>query len=156
VVNSRKFRGIHALTLDNKGRVAIPNIYRSLIVSDEKASIIVSINPIKPADQCLFVFPLEHWKNFEEQVYSVSSWDAYNLQLIIGHASEVALDNQGRILIPSLLRDYARLNREVVLMGQGDRLALWDAQALAKIRQNWLESSLDKTELANSIRTLIL
>jgi MraZ protein len=121
------FRGVTHLVLDAKGRVAIPSKHRDALVNGG-SSVIVTADP----SRCLLVYPQASWKPIQARLMSLSSFDERirGLQrLLVGHADDVDVDAAGRILVPPALRHYARLDKHVVLVGQGRRFELWDEAA---------------------------
>jgi len=122
------FRGITQLNLDNKGRLAVPGKYRDALASMCAGRLVITADPSK----CLLVYPQPAWEPIEQKLNSLSSFNPQtrSLQrLLVGNASDVEMDNAGRILVPPPLRQFASLNKEVVLVGQGAKLELWDAAA---------------------------
>ena len=120
------FRGENKVTLDAKGRLAMPTRYREGLVADAAGQLIVTVDH---AERCLLIYALPDWEEIERKLSKLPALDpvARSLQrLLIGHASDVELDSAGRVLIPPNLRDYAALTRDVVLSGQGTRFELWD------------------------------
>ena len=121
------FRGLSRLALDAKGRLAIPTRHREAL-DGNGAGLIVTVDP----GQCLLVYPRAAWEPIQARLMGLSSFDPRmrGLQrLIVGHADDVELDAAGRILIPPALRQYARLDKHVVLVGQGHKFELWDDAA---------------------------
>ena len=119
------FRGVTQLSLDAKGRIAIPARYRGELVSKCSGHLIVTADPSK----CLLVYPQPAWEPIEQRLNSLSSFDSKtrSLQrLLIGNASDVEMDSAGRILVAPPLRRFANLSKEVVLVGQGEKFELWD------------------------------
>ncbi|MDH5479393.1 MAG: division/cell wall cluster transcriptional repressor MraZ [Nitrosomonas sp.] len=119
------FRGVTQLSLDAKGRLAIPARYRSVLMSSCEGHLIVTADPSK----CLLVYPQPEWEPIEKQINGLSSFDPRmrRLQrLLVGSASDVDMDNAGRILVTPALRKFAGLSKEVVLVGQGAKFELWD------------------------------
>lgn len=119
------FRGVSELVLDAKGRLAIPARHREGLVSGGNGRLVIT------ADHggCLLIYPLASWEPIQARLMGLSSFDdtIRSLQrLIVGHADDVELDAAGRILIPPALRRYAGLDKRVVLVGQGQKLELWD------------------------------
>jgi len=118
------FRGRFVHTMDSKGRISIPQGFRlELQRQSEGAPILTN------SDQCLLLFPSEEWRAFEEQIVGLSSFEPDVLdfgRMMISGASECPIDAQGRILVPPVLREHARLEREAVIAGCGQRLELWD------------------------------
>jgi len=120
------FRGENKVTLDAKGRLAMPTRYRDGIVEDAAGHLVVTINHV---ERCLVIYTLPEWENIERKLAKLSGADqrVRGLQrLLAGHASDMEMDAQGRVLIPPNLREYANLTRDVVLSGQGIRFELWD------------------------------
>ncbi|GJL74464.1 MAG TPA: division/cell wall cluster transcriptional repressor MraZ [Nitrosomonas sp.] len=119
------FRGVTQLSLDAKGRIAIPARYRSELMSKCSGHLIVTADPSK----CLLIYPQPAWEPIEERLNSLSSFNpkTRSLQrLLIGNASDVEMDSAGRILVAPPLRGFAGLSKEVVLVGQGEKFELWD------------------------------
>src|SRR5687768_2756531 len=101
------YRGITAISLDEKGRLALPTRYRDQLSDDANNQVIVTIDT---EENCLLVYPLPAWEDIEEKIEALPSFNpaARRVQrLLIGHAVEVTMDNSGRVLIPALLREYA-------------------------------------------------
>jgi MraZ protein len=119
------FRGVSELVLDAKGRLAIPARHREGLAANGNGHIVIT------ADHggCLLIYPVATWEPLQAQLMALSSFDATirSLQrLLVGHADDVELDAAGRILVPPALRRYAGLEKRVVLVGQGQKLELWD------------------------------
>ena len=156
MVTGGRFRGVHALTLDNKGRMALPISYREVFKVEEKYQLIITIDPVDP---CLWLCPLNSWEVIESKIIALPSFqsDARRIQrLLVGHAVDLELDNQGRILIPMVLREYAQLEKNIIMMGQGKRFEIWGAQTLEARRQKWLVETSQQAELSDEIRELVL
>src|SRR5690242_5309277 len=118
------FRGVTQLSLDAKGRLAIPARYRSELMSTCSGHLIVTVDPSK----CLLIYPQPAWEPIEQKLNNLSSFDSKtrNLQrLLVGNASDVEMDAAGRILLPPPLRLFAGLSKDVVLVGQGAKFELW-------------------------------
>ena len=119
------FRGVTQLNLDAKGRLAIPVKYRGELTSSCEGRLIVTADPSK----CLLIYPLPAWEPIEQKLNSLTSFEPRirSLQrLLVGSASDVEMDTAGRILVSPSLRQFASLSKEVVLVGQGMKLELWD------------------------------
>ena len=86
-------------------------------------------------ERCLVLYPMSRWEEAEKKILSMPNQTkkVRNMKrFIIGHASEVSMDGQGRIMLAALLRDYARMDKKMVLVGQADTFELWDADAWNK------------------------
>ena len=108
-------------SIDAKGRVIVPVKFREAL-GDE---FVVT----QGLDGCLFVFPNSEWKNFEEKLKSLpmSNKDARKfVRFFLAGAALVEIDKQGRILIPPVLRQFAALEKDVVVVGVGSRVEIWD------------------------------
>jgi len=119
------FRGVTHLALDNKGRLAIPARHRHALVDDSEAKLVLTADP----SHCVLVYPLSQWEPIQARLMALSSFNERIRQLqrlLVGHADDVELDSAGRILVPPALRQYASLDKHVVLVGQGNKFELWD------------------------------
>lgn len=148
------FRGVNRLNLDAKGRLAVPTRFRARLQDCCASELVVTID----RDHCLLIYPLPEWQEIERKLMKLPSFNkaARNLQrLLVGHATEVEMDGQGRVLLPSALRDFARLDKRVVLIGQGNKFELWDEERWNDQRDGWLEEvNLDNLELPADLETL--
>jgi MraZ protein len=121
------FRGGTPVSLDNKGRLAVPARYRETLISLCAGHLIVTADPSK----CLLIYPQPVWEPIEQKLNSLSSFNPQtrSLQrLLVGNACDVEMDGAGRILVPPSLRAFAGLSKEVVLVGQGAKFELWDSE----------------------------
>ena len=128
-----RFRGVKHLNLDAKGRFAMPARYREFLAASCEGELIITIEK----SGCLMIFALPDWEEREEQLLAAPSLDpqVQSLQrLYVGYATESTFDAQGRILIPPSLRKFAGLEKQVVLVGQGQKFELWD-------EQRWLDNA---------------
>ena len=119
------FRGVSELVLDAKGRIAIPARHRDGLAAGSAGRLVIT------ADHggCLLIYPQATWEPIQAELMGLSSFDdrIRSVQrLLVGHADDVELDAAGRILVPPALRRYAGLDKRVVLVGQGQKLELWD------------------------------
>jgi len=133
------FRGIQALQLDDKGRMAIPARYREILRNQAAGQLILTIDPF---ESCLLLYSLPQWQILEQKLIALSSLDASTRRLqrlLIGHAAELMLDNQGRLLLPALLRQHATLEKQIILLGQGNKFELWSLEHWEEKRQIWLK-----------------
>jgi MraZ protein len=122
---AKMFRGGTPISLDNKGRLAVPARYREELISLCAGHLIITADP----SRCLLIYPHPVWEPIEQKLNSLSSFNPQtrSLQrLLVGNASDVEMDSSGRILVPPPLREFAGLSKEVVLVGQGAKFELWD------------------------------
>lgn len=120
------FRGINAINLDPKGRIGVPARYRERLKEETDTQLVITIDT---EVTCLLLYPLSEWEVIEKKIEALPSFNRVTRRiqrLLIGHATEVEMDSNGRILIPPLLREYAKLGRRVMLVGQGKKFEIWD------------------------------
>ncbi len=137
------FRGITALSLDAKGRMAIPSRYRERLLADGVEQLILTLDH---RGQCLLLYPLPVWEAIERELIGAPNLLAVVDQLkhtLIGHATECEPDAQGRILLPGMLRELVGIDRQVALVGLGNKFELWDEAAWAERRKDWLRAAQD-------------
>jgi MraZ protein len=133
------FRGVHALNLDEKGRLAIPAKYREVLQREHAGQVVITI---AIDNRCLWMYGWSQWENLEKQLLSLPAVNQQvrRLQrLLIGHASECQLDGQGRVLVIAPLRKYASLDKNVVMVGVGSKFEIWDAETWDIRRNVWVE-----------------
>jgi transcriptional regulator MraZ len=150
------FRGVTELNLDVKGRLSMPSRYRELI-SQSDNQVVVTIDT---EERCLLIYPTPEWEIIEKQVEALPSFNkaARRVQrLLIGHATEITLDSNGRFLVPPPLREYAGLEKQAVLIGQGKKFELWDGVHWSHERENWLkEEAKSEDDLPPSLLSISL
>ena len=146
------FRGINAINVDSKGRFAIPARYREGL-SEE---VVVTIDT---EEACLLLYPVAEWQTIENALQRLPSFNvaARRIQrLLIGHATDITLDGNGRALLPPLLRDYASLGKRVVLIGQGNKFEIWDEAGWQVKRAEWLREESSGDGLPDEMKTFFL
>lgn len=132
------FMGEYNHTIDAKGRLIIPSKFRETL-GDE---FVVT----KGLDGCLFVYDNAEWGNFENKLKTLplTNKDARQfVRFFLAGAASVEVDKQGRILLPSVLREFGQLAKDVILVGVGSRIEIWS-------RERWEGTSdtLDMDEIA--------
>ncbi len=148
------FRGATKVTLDAKGRLAIPTRYRERIQARCDGQMVATVDK----DYCLLIYPFPDWEEIERKLIRLPSLNkkARRLQrLMVGHAAEVDLDGHGRILLSRELRDFASLGREAILIGQGNKFELWDEDSWNQKRDEWLGDD-DESDLPAELESLSL
>ena len=150
------FRGINGVSVDAKGRVVMPARYRDSLQRDNKV-----VLTIDTEERCLLLYSLADWEVIEAKLANLPSFNpiARRIQrLLIGHATDVEMDGQGRILLPPLLREYASLDKNAVFVGQGKKLEIWDEQHWVQSRDRWLheEASINSAELPDELKSISL
>lgn len=150
------FRGINAISVDAKGRLAVPVRYRDTLGQD-RAPLVVTIDT---EETCLLLYPARQWQVIEDNLQRLPSFNtaARRIQrLLIGHATDVELDSNGRILLPPLLRDYAQLSKRVVMIGQGNKFEVWDESIWQSKREQWLAEEASREDgLPDEMKTFSL
>ena len=116
------FGGVSSLNIDSKGRLAIPAKHREVLSTFSQNRLVITVEPTG----CLLIYPEAEWLPVRDKLNALSGVQMPIRRLIVGHAEEMELDNAGRILIPPRLRTLAQLNKEVALVGMGNKFELWD------------------------------
>ena len=145
------FRGSFFHTIDSKGRIIIPAKFRDVIKAQESNGVMVS-----RIDGGLVAYTYDEWRNIETRILSLAE-KSENMRrfrrVFIGGAFECACDKQDRILIPQNLRQYAELDKEIVLVGVLDHFEIWS-------RKSWdrenihLDKDMKKEDVRNEIAKL--
>ena len=131
------FRGINPLSLDGKGRLSVPAKYRQPLLDADGGQMVLTVD----RDRCLLLYSLSVWEDVERKLIQLSSTNkrARALKrLLLGHAEECCLDASGRILLPAPLREFASLDKRVVLVGQGNKFEIWNEEAWYAWRESLL------------------
>ena len=121
------FRGISQLNLDVKGRLAVPAKHRDALLERCGGHLVITADP----DRCLLIYPLPDWELIQQKLEGLSNLDPRVRELqrrLIGFAVDVDMDGAGRVLISPALREYAQLDKAVVLVGQGKKFELWNKE----------------------------
>ncbi len=150
-----KFRGVSNLSLDAKGRIVLPARYRERLAEICNSQLIITIDTDQP---CLLIYPLNEWELIEEKIEALPSFNPTTRRiqrLLIGHATDVEVDGNGRTLLSTPLREYAQLGRKVVLIGQGKKFELWDEALWAQRMEEWLGDKGD-AEMPQALAELTL
>jgi MraZ protein len=146
------FRGVQNINMDAKGRLAIPTRQRDRLLELCGGEIVITVDTQSP---CLVIYPMPEWEEIEKVLDNLPSLKpgVRRLQrLILGYATDLKLDGNGRVLLPRSLRDYAELDKSLVLAGQGKKLELWSEDRWAEE----MEAEIDPTELPEDVQNLRL
>lgn len=122
------FRGATLVNLDSKGRLTVPTRYREMLSEESKGQMVCTIDLHQ---SCLLLYTLPEWEIIEDKLSRLSTMNPAERRvqrLLLGHASECQMDNAGRLLLASTLRQHAGLTKEVMLVGQINKFELWDEQ----------------------------
>lgn len=148
------FRGSCLLTVDDKGRIAVPSRFREPLTQQSDGHVVATMYH----DRGIAIYPLPVWEELEQRLQDLPSGDPANRvlqEMILGHADERQLDGQGRLLLAPSLRRYAKLDRDAELMGQGHKLVLWSTQTEEQRYDNWAQI-LNDPERAQTVTKLKL
>ena len=145
------FQGETAITLDDKGRIAMPAAYRDVIASECLNRLVITYNPFEQGS--LWIFPEAEWESVRDHVNGMRGV-AFRQALqklqrkLVGAAANVELDGNARISIPASHRSACALEKKAVLLGMGNKFELWsEAAHLATIRETISEEQLTEEML---------
>lgn len=131
------FQGETAITIDDKGRLAIPTAYRELVARACSNRLVVTYNPYESG--CLWLYPVAAWEGVRDEVNRLSLAKRVHrlIQLkLVGSATHLEADGNGRVLLPASHRHAAGIEKKAVLLGMGNKFELWSEQAhMTQIRQ---------------------
>jgi MraZ protein len=125
------FQGASSLNLDAKGRMSVPAKHRDALLVQGEGRVTLTKHP----DGCLMLFPRPEWEAFRARVAQLPMDAHWWRRIFLGNATELDLDSAGRILVSPELRSAAGIQREVILLGMGSHLELWDAATYATKEQ---------------------
>jgi MraZ protein len=147
-------RGPTKITLDAKGRVSIPTKYRDRLAARCDGQLICTVD----LRSCLLLYPLPDWEETERKLMRLPSLNptAQKLKgLLMGYATDLELDGHGRVLIPREHRDFAGLDRQSILFGQGNKFELWDEGRWNDQLKQWIgEGAETGSDLTSELETL--
>ena len=140
------FQGETAITIDEKGRLAVPTAHRDAVARDCGNQLVITYNPFESGS--LYLYPRAIWERVRDQVNKLPKAKKVNrnLQLkLVGAATFVELDGNGRITVPASHRAAVGIERKAVLLGMGDKFELWSEQAHhAQIQQTVSDGDLSE------------
>ena len=119
--------------------MAIPTRYRERLIGRSDGQLVITIDT---DERCLLIYTLPEWEEIERKLNQLPTFNehARRLQrLLLGHATDTEMDSHGRVLVPPPLRQYAGLDKHVVMIGQGKKFELWDEQLWNEKRDEWLQ-----------------
>ncbi|MCP3906649.1 MAG: division/cell wall cluster transcriptional repressor MraZ [Oceanicoccus sp.] len=147
------YLGSNAISMDAKGRLAIPAKVRDALLSDCGGRIVVTAHT---EERCLLVYPEQQWQQLLPQIESLPNINrkaAKMQRVLLGYATNLEVDEaNGRILLPPTLREYAGLEKKLMLVGQGKKLELWGEEEWAK----YLDAAGDEDEIPPEVLSLSL
>ncbi|TCT16847.1 MraZ protein [Natranaerovirga pectinivora] len=140
------FMGEYKHTIDEKGRLIVPSKFRDMLGD----TFVVT----KGLDNCLFIYPEQEWQAFEEKLKNlpVANKGARKFtRFFLAGANQCTVDKQGRILVPNNLREFACLDKEVILIGVSNRIEIWS-------KDNWNtynnDDDIDMDDIADQMADL--
>lgn len=143
------FRSSSYHTIDVKGRVIIPSRFKNILKADKAYGVMVSNK-----DDCLYAYTFSEWEKVETKILSAKTSAMGEFRrFFLGNSSECMCDKQDRILIPKSLREYANLEKDIVLVGNLDRFEIWARDQWDKINKK-MEQKLKKEEVREEIASL--
>jgi MraZ protein len=135
------FQGPAALTLDGKGRIAVPARHRELLTAMGVDQLTITKHP----EGSLLIFPRPAWETFRDKVAALPMEAAGWKRVFLGNAMDVDIDASNRVLIAPELRASAGLVRDVMLLGMGSHFELWDAKAHAEHESRVMQSEMPES-----------
>ena len=149
------FKGISNLSIDVKGRASMPQRYRSDFSSKNKSKLVITADK----DKCSLIYTQSSWAIIEKKLSNLPSYNKearFIQRLLIGYATESEIDSQGRFLIPIPLREYAGIQKKIILLGQGSKFELWSENIWNKNMKSWLVSQSNDDSNNNALSELKL
>jgi MraZ protein len=149
------FRGGSTVNLDAKGRLAFPTRYRSALEERCEGRVVLTVHD----DRCLLLYPYPDWDEIERKLVRLPNQNRRTRTLqrmLLGHATELDIDKSGRILIPPRLREFANLEKRVVLAGLGNKFEIWNETSWEEHCGDWVAGDSDAGELPGSLESLTL
>jgi MraZ protein len=122
------FRGATSLNLDAKGRLAVPSKHRDALLAQCAGHLVLTAHP----HRCLLLYPQPAWEPIQAKMMALSSFDKQSSKLqrmLVGFAEDIELDTAGRLLVSPVLREFAGLEKQAMLVGQGSHFELWNLDA---------------------------
>jgi MraZ protein len=122
------FRGATLLNLDVKGRLAVPSKHRDALQAQCAGNLVLTAHP----HGCLLLYPQPAWEPIQAKMMALSSFDKQSSalqRLLVGYAEDITLDSAGRLLVSPSLREFAGVEKQAMLVGQGSHFELWNMDA---------------------------
>lgn len=133
------FQGHSICTLDAKSRLILPSKFRKYIKPEADNKIILT----RGMDECLLVYPLDEWEKVKTGLSGYNQFNSdqrFFIRQFLNFVNECELDSQNRIVIPSQLMQFAKLKKEVVVLGQLDKMEIWDPEIKARYDNSMAQS----------------
>jgi MraZ protein len=149
------FRGGGTVKLDAKGRLALPTRFRPFITERFEGRLVVTVHD----DGCLLLYPQPEWEEIEHRLIRTPNQDRLTRdmqRMLLGHATEVEMDGNGRILLAPRLREFAKLDKTVALLGVGKKFEIWNEEAWEQICNGWMGGRAEQGDLPHPLESLTL
>lgn len=147
------FRGTYEHAIDAKGRTSFPSKFRELLSAEDSSKLVLTTS----LDACVVAYPMRAWKAFEDRLMALPQFDKAVRDLkrvYFANAVDVEVDSVGRLLVPPMLREYARLKRDAVWAGNGTYAELWDKESFNAARMAITENEERREEMAQRLAEL--
>ena len=131
----------------------MPSRYRDLIMNTCDGNLVMTVDP----DECLLLYPFQEWLDVEKSLAALPSLNkqARSLRrLLIGYATEITMDKNGRLLVPPPLREFAQIEKQITLIGQGNKFEIWNDDQWQSSTKEWIEIHKEKNELIGDLESL--
>ena len=141
--------GMTKLSLDERGRFGVPTRYREELRVRSEGKVWMTIG-LEPLERRLLIYPVPAWEDVERRMLLLDNSQPivrHMQRRVMGSAKEVELDGNGRVLVPQELREYAALDKNLMLVGQGNRFELWDHAMWEETMDKGDEAHADMSEL---------
>lgn len=135
----------------------MPTVHRESLVQRCNGRLVITVNNTR--ERCLWLYPQDEWERVEQKVVALPSFDPAAQALkrfLIGYATDCELDSASRLRIPAPLREFAALEKHVVLIGQGNKFELWDESRWKASCENWLTAQSGEERLSVELESLSL
>lgn len=146
------FQGNNAINMDAKGRFAVPTRVRETLASVCDGRLVITAHN---EERCLLVYPEPQWQEIAAKIEALPNLTKAvgRLQrLLIGYAAQLEMDSNGRVLLPATLREYANLDKKLMLVGQGKKMELWSEEGW----NQWLIDSATDADITAEMASLSL
>jgi len=133
------FRGINTVSVDAKNRLALPSKIREILRDNQINELVMTLNPW---DRSIWLYPLHEWIRIEEKLSSLNDLNTgtrRTKQIMRGYATDVSLDTNGRFVISTEMIKLSEISDDAVVLGQGNKIEIWDSQRWCEERDKWLE-----------------
>lgn len=137
-------RGVSSINLDAKGRLAVPTRYRAELQESCECQMIITVavnDKCMGEAGCLWLYPLPEWEKLELTISKLPTLNKTAVKLrrfLIGNASECEMDKQGRLLLPEKLRQFANMDKHILLVGQLTKFEIWNKTAWEHKENEWM------------------